>query len=216
MTELYLGNQRCGCVLQSHDPRFIVITGGPGAGKTAVLELARRSFCEHVAVLPEAASIVFGGGFPRHATLSARRAAQRAMYHVQHEVETLVIEEHRVAVALCDRGTLDGLAYWPGRVEEFWRQVGTSQTKELERYLAVLHLAPPAAGEGYQQSSLRIETAEEAQVIDQRIGEVWKDHPNRSSLGSFGDFGEKATCALELIRRQLPPCCRQHPLENTK
>jgi len=39
---------------------LVVLTGGPGAGKTAFLEIARRNFCEHIAVLPEAASIVFG------------------------------------------------------------------------------------------------------------------------------------------------------------
>jgi hypothetical protein len=37
-----------------HTPRRVVITGGPGAGKTAVLALTRQPFCEHVKVLPEA------------------------------------------------------------------------------------------------------------------------------------------------------------------
>jgi uncharacterized protein (DUF2249 family) len=49
----------------THLRRRIVLTGGPGAGKTAVLELFRAAVCEHVNVLPEAAGIVFGGGFPR-------------------------------------------------------------------------------------------------------------------------------------------------------
>ena len=39
--------------------RRIALTGGPGAGKTAVLELARRLLCEHVHILPEAPGIVF-------------------------------------------------------------------------------------------------------------------------------------------------------------
>ncbi|MBL0889768.1 MAG: hypothetical protein IBJ19_04065 [Gemmatimonadaceae bacterium] len=38
----------------------MVLTGGPGAGKSAVLELARLFFCDHVRRLPEAAGIVFG------------------------------------------------------------------------------------------------------------------------------------------------------------
>jgi len=37
----------------------IVVTGGPGAGKTAVLEIARRELA-HVEILPEAATIVRG------------------------------------------------------------------------------------------------------------------------------------------------------------
>lgn len=65
-TSLRVGSSPCNCRLPFHDARLVVVTGGPGAGKTAVLELAARSFCEHVAILPEAATIVFGGGFPRH------------------------------------------------------------------------------------------------------------------------------------------------------
>lgn len=59
--------------------------GGPGAGKTALLELIRQSFCSHVKILPEAAGIVFGGGFPRESEPTCRRAAQRAIFHVQRE-----------------------------------------------------------------------------------------------------------------------------------
>lgn len=51
---------------RAHERRRIVLTGGPGAGKTALLELIRQSFCSHVTVLPEAASIVFGGGWDGH------------------------------------------------------------------------------------------------------------------------------------------------------
>ncbi len=54
---------------------FVVsLVSSPGAGKTALLELIRQSFCRHVVVLPEAASIVFGGGFPRHDDLECQRA----------------------------------------------------------------------------------------------------------------------------------------------
>jgi len=40
----------CPC-RERHEPRRVVLTGGPGAGKTAVLELIRQSFCVHVKVL---------------------------------------------------------------------------------------------------------------------------------------------------------------------
>ena len=76
-----------------HERRRVVLTGGPGAGKTAVLELIRQSFCEHVKVLPEAAGIVFGGGFPREDELLCRRAAQRAIFYVQRErIASLALE----------------------------------------------------------------------------------------------------------------------------
>ena len=100
--------------------RRIVLTGGPGAGKTAILEIVRIVFGDEVTVLPESASILFGGGFPRSDGLVAKRAAQRAIYRVQRELELMADEEAKHPVVLCDRGTLDAIAYWPGQVEDFW------------------------------------------------------------------------------------------------
>jgi hypothetical protein len=48
----------CGCH-QVHTRRRVVLTGGRGAGKTAVLELVRQHLCRHVDVLAESASILF-------------------------------------------------------------------------------------------------------------------------------------------------------------
>lgn len=117
----------------AHQRRRIVLTGGPGAGKTALLELIRQSFCSHVKVLPEAAGIVLGGGFPREPDEACRRAAQRAIYHVQRQLE-LTGDSHDAAIVLCDRGTLDGVAYWPGAIEDFWTSLWTTLDKELGRY----------------------------------------------------------------------------------
>ncbi len=58
----------CPCAMPRHECGLVVLTGGPGAGKTAVLEVIRHAFCQHVAVLPESATVLFGGGFPRHDT----------------------------------------------------------------------------------------------------------------------------------------------------
>lgn len=209
MAVLEVGSLPCGCHHPHGAPRFIVLTGGPGAGKTAVLEMARRALCPHVALLPEAASIAFGGGFPRHASVAGRRAAQRAIYHLQREVERLVEEEARVAAGLCDRGSIDGLAYWPGPSEEYWEELGTTLEAELSRYAAVIHLETPPAELGYNHRNiLRIESAREAAAIDERILEVWSAHPRRFVLKSTPDFLEKALEALELIRLELPACCR--------
>lgn len=114
MNGVATGSVQCRCTSQFHATCLVAVTGGPGAGKTAVLEMARRALCEHVGILPEAAGILFGGGFPRSDADPVLRAAQRAIFHVQRELEALVHEQSVVAVALCDRGTVDGLAYWPG------------------------------------------------------------------------------------------------------
>jgi hypothetical protein len=187
----------------------VVLTGGPGAGKTAVLEIVQRHFCEHVIVLPEAASILFGGGFPRLELQGARRAAQRAIYHVQRELEAVALANDRAAVILCDRGTLDGIAYWPGTPDSFYAGVATSREAELARYAAVIHLRTPTKVDGYDHSNrLRVETDLEAHLIDERIELAWAGHPRRVTVPSSHDFMEKVARAIECIESEIPACCR--------
>jgi predicted ATPase len=199
----------CECQL-THARKRIVLTGGPGAGKTAVLELVRQHFCRHVDVLPESASMLLGGGFRRGKTTEGRAAVQRAIFHVQRELETVAAAEANAAITLCDRGTIDGFAYWPGP-GDFWVALSTSRAAELARYDAVLHLRTPPAGNGYNHSNpLRLETAEEAAAIDRRIAEAWSGHPRYMVVESTRDFLSKAQTAISLLRAELPDCCRRH------
>ena len=87
-------------------------------------------------LLLESAGIVFGGGFPRGETLLARRASQRVIFHVQDALQRLVLEERAAAIALCDRGTVDGLVYWPDGPNTFWTDVHPDLAGELARYTA--------------------------------------------------------------------------------
>jgi predicted ATPase len=201
----------CECA-ETHERRRVVLTGGPGAGKTAVLELIRQSFCKHVRVLPEAASIVFGGGFPREDDVECKRAAQRAIFFVQRELE-IAADVHNPTIVLCDRGTLDGLAYWPGPLEEFWSAAKTTLTEQLARYDAVIHLRTPALELGYNhQNRLRTESATVAAEIDDRILRAWETHPRRFVVESAAEFLDKAAKTIEILRSEMPECCRRHAI----
>ncbi|MCC7195874.1 MAG: ATP-binding protein [Gemmatimonadaceae bacterium] len=196
----------CDCAA-NHARKRIVLTGGPGSGKTAVLELIRIFFCRHVVRLREAAGIVFGGGFPRSAEVPARQAGQRAIFHVQRELEC-VADAQNAAVVLCDRGTVDGAAYWLGESDLF-SSVGTTLEAELRRYDSVIHLRTPSADNGYDHTNpLRTETAREAAVIDERLKRFWSPHPRVHEVPATQDFLTKATRALALLRAEVPTCCR--------
>lgn len=204
----------CHCGHKFHDCKLVVVTGGPGAGKTAVLNMAKQVLCEHVVMIPEAATIVFGGGFWRKESLPAKKASQRAIYHIQHELETILLEEKIAAIGLCDRGTIDGLAYWPSNDEEYWQEVKSSLDMELSRYAAVIHLRTPSLDGGYNHANpVRIESAKEAQELDKRILQAWDKHPNKTIIESADDFMTKAYRALVAIKEELPACCRSHALE---
>ena len=195
----------CACA-RRHHTRRIVLTGGPGAGKTAVLELVRQQFCPHVHVLPEAAGIVFGGGFPRSAQSTDRRAAQRAIFAVQRELEQMG-DATNAAIVVCDRGTVDGAAYWPGP-DDFWSAVGTTRDGEMRRYDAVIHLRTPPLGAGYNNGNpLRTESAEMAAQIDESLLKIWESHPRRFIVPPSSDFLEKAARTIQILRDEMPECC---------
>jgi predicted ATPase len=212
--DLPVGSRACQCVPMDLPVKLVVLTGGPGGGKTAVLEMARRSFCRHVAILPEAAGIVFGGGFPRSDALETRIAGQRAIYHVQRQLEYLACAATgQIAVALCDRGTIDGSAYWPLSGRGYWDDLRVRLDDEVARYAAVIHLRTPATDGGFDHSNpLRRENAEQAARLDEGIVDAWSGHARRTIVPSTVDFLEKARLVLGLVRNELPPCCHGHDL----
>ncbi|MFT3698667.1 MAG: ATP-binding protein [Kofleriaceae bacterium] len=180
----------------------IALTGGPGAGKTAVLEMIRHALVDQVHVLPEAAGIIFGGGFPRSDQPRVRRAAQRAIYFTQRELEASVDDGHP-PIVLCDRGTVDGGAYWIG-TDTLWDSVGTTLDAEVARYDVVIHLRVPNHDEYNHQNPLRIETLRAAHVIDSRIAELWARHPHRYEVPAEHEFVAKAAHVLRILRVELP------------
>lgn len=205
MLSTQASRRACACTA-THAPKRVVLTGGPGAGKTAVLELCRQYFCRHVVILPEAASLLFAGGFPRGGGQAERMATQRAIYHVQRELESVADAQDGAAIVLCDRGTVDGAAYWPGPGSLF-EAVGSSLPTELARYQSVIRLRTPDPRAYTHDNPMRIESATQAAIIDAAIAIAWREHPQVEVVESRASFLDKAKAALELVRAQLPACC---------
>lgn len=208
MESLPVGTHSCGCQSLRHRAKLVVLTGGPGGGKSAILELARLYLCRHVVFVPEAASIVFGGGFPRVPGTAGLQAAQRAIFRIQREMEELARGNPEAGMVVCDRGTIDGLAYWPGKPDAFFKSAGTTMEAELKRYSAIVHIATPASSQQYQKNNIRHESLPQARKIDTRISELWAPHPHNHKVSSATDFIDKATVAIQILRDHLPKCCR--------
>ena len=180
--------------------RIIVLTGGPSAGKTAVQQVASEQFGDRLVLVPEAATLLFSGGFPLPVSDETRRAAQRAIYFVQRELEAAcTVHAPDDAVVLCDRGTADGAAYWKG-TPDFFEAVGSTREAEHARYHTVIHLAVPGVGGGYNlQNPTRKETPEEARRVDEGITRAWAGHPRLFDVSNETDFVHKLERAMALI-----------------
>lgn len=158
----------------------VVLTGGPGGGKTTAADLYRREIGPEVVIVPEAATLLYTGGFPRTGRKGVQRATQRAIYHVQKNLEDAHAEAYSSRILLCDRGTVDGAAYWPGDPFLFFKHLETTLERELQRYDAVIFFETAAVGgiaiEGGNPA--RIETLKEAVALDERLRTLWSQHPH--------------------------------------
>lgn len=193
----------------------IVVTGGPSGGKTTLIEALQKDMIGRLSVVPEAASILYRGGFPRKASAIGKKHAQRAICFTQRELEDLVTTESKMEIIVCDRGSLDSIAYWPGDEENFFKSLKTDRQAELNRYQWVVHL-DTADGENFDQTNpIRTESHKEAMELNLMIKEAWAGHPQRVIIPHEEEFLLKilrakraiemmiAGASFQLIQREL-------------
>lgn len=179
----------------------IVLTGGPGGGKTTAADLLRRELGQRVVIVPESATILFSGGFPRSSQQDASRAAQRAIFQVQRCLEDVQSLLYPDRVLLCDRGTVDGAAYWHDGQDAFFRSVGTTLAAELGRYDAVVFFETAAvAGLSIEGGNpVRNESLAQAVELDGRLRALWAQHPRFTLVPHSASFLEKMVGALRIL-----------------
>ncbi len=178
----------------------IAVTGGPSGGKTTFLEALKKELGHKCTIVPEAASILYRGGFPRLKSTKALIHTQRAIYFTQKEIEELIAQESSSQLIVCDRGSLDSIAYWPSTEEDFFKNIHTSKINELHRYDWVIHL-DTAGAESYDSSNpLRTESFEEAALLNEKVKQAWSGHQQRFIIGHRQDFMSKMSSAMKLIK----------------
>lgn len=184
----------------------IVLTGGPGGGKTTALDLFRRELLDKVSVVPEAASILFRGGLPRSENKDVIKCTQRTIYQLQTSLEQIQSTLYPDKLLVCDRGTVDGFAYWPSDdPDEFFKHMNTTMEKELKRYDAVIFFET-AASNGNDISSnnpVRTESKKQAIDIDKRLHAIWSKHPNFHYIASSESFVQKVMFGIMTINNVI-------------
>jgi hypothetical protein len=152
-----------------------------------------------IKVVPEAASILYKGGFPRVKSFDGLFHAQKAIYAVQREVEDLRCKLYPDSLIVCDRGSLDALAYWPEGAENFFSLVGSSVEAEVGRYHWVIHLDTAAEPDYDAANEIRTESFQEALNLNEKIKQSWSVHPRRIVINSHQDFLSKMRKATLVI-----------------
>lgn len=180
----------------------IAVSGGPGGGKTTAADLFRRELGQRVAVVPESATMLFRGGFPRSEDYLIRTATQRAIFHVQRNLEDIYQARFQDRVLLCDRGTVDGGAYWPKGGDDFFTVMGTELKVELSRYDAVVFFQSAAVGDSAiieNGNPTRVETLDKARELDGRLHALWSQHPEFHHVPHQKSFLRKVREGLDVL-----------------
>jgi predicted ATPase len=183
----------------------IVLTGGPGGGKTTALDLIRREFDGKIASVPEAATMIFSGGIERSTNIKVLKAQQNAIYHLQKHLEDIQRATHPDCIILCDRGSLDGLAYWPGTEEDYFLTMKTSMEEEFARYDAVIFFETAAkSGESIKSNNpIRNESEQAAIALDDKLQQVWSQHPNYNVVASAESFIKKVMFGINTVENVI-------------
>ncbi len=192
-------------MISSTKCRRIALTGGPGGEKTTAADLFRREIGERVVLVPEAATILFQGGFPRSNEAHPRRFAQTAIFHVQRHLEDVQAALYPGRVLLCDRGTIDGAAYWPGDAHDYFHAVSTTLAAELRRYDAVIFFESAAVGGASIEGGnpVRNESIAEAVALDGKLRALWARHPRFILVPHNSSFFKKISFGLAALESMV-------------
>lgn len=200
----------------------IVITGGPCAGKTTAITKVADQLREKgytVFMIPEAASLIFGGGGDLNLGNYSDKNKIKFQYYLlmlQMYLEDLFVGiaatgSNEKIVIISDRGTMDGSAYlsknlWNTLLHDF--DLVVEKIRD-HRYDLVIHLSTAADGaEKYYtlvNNQARSETVEFARDIDKNLQEAWIAHPNFVQINNshFNNFQEKIDSVTKTVYKFL-------------
>ncbi len=193
----------------------IVITGGPCAGKTTVVEFLREELQTEAIFVPEAATMLLSGGFPpppegqflgEEQFNVWMQQFQAAVYHTQIALEDLAMSEAErgnKSLILHDRARADVIAYHPHGLAGFIFQFHINAPSIHAHYDMVIFLESLAVGQpemfGRFGNEHRYESLEHAIEANARTRRAWYTHPNFRTIDSRLSLQEKTIQVRELI-----------------
>lgn len=168
----------------------LVITGKPDMGKTTLVHIMKCEYPQDVFVGLDAWDVLKAGSFPESNSKYEIKCQQRALYHLQVEMENIMKDRARGRLTICDSGTLDCLALWPDTADEFFASVHSSLDQELSRYDWVLQMN----GESVSASSHQTSTPS----LNPR--DFWKKHPHFLAFPANTPFSTRCAQVAKVIR----------------
>ncbi len=182
----------------------VVITGGPGSGKTVVTNILAKANPKRFFLVLEAATQVYEAARTRWdlVDIAERRNLQRRIYLLQRAQEDKAAGEHPDKILILDRGTIDGAAYWPDGPEVYWAEMNTTLEAELARYDHVIWMQTAAAigiYDGSDSNSCRFEDPEGAIRSGELLAQLWGGHKSLLKVPAFPQLSEKISSVQKIL-----------------
>ncbi|MBQ9313995.1 MAG: AAA family ATPase [Clostridia bacterium] len=214
----------------------IVLTGGPCAGKTSVVERFMRIakaipklkviLCKEAATILKHSGIDFmtcgGGSVFQERIIDWQLNAEETAYIAAMKF----MENHSdyTTIILCDRGIMDGEAYYntPNDYEKVLNAKGLDKRMMYDRYDSVVCLRSAAIGAPQFYTTAdgtpRDETIEEAAKLDKKCCAAWRDHQQYFEIDNTFEFYPKMDKAIATILKitglEMPKkICRRYIVE---
>lgn len=194
----------------------IVLTGGPCAGKTTIIEKIREYLISkgyNVFIVSETATEVINSGIkPFGDNPLDTLSFQRIIFSQQLNKENSVIEAIKSykegnAIVIFDRGILDNKAYMSD--EQFNILLDEFNLTELDicnRYDSIIHLNTAALlDEGYtlENNQARSESKEEAINLDKKTYNAWNLHSKLYAVKPEEELNIKVKNVFDIIDLQI-------------
>jgi len=193
----------------------IVITGGPCAGKSSALEYLIKYYQEQnikVFYINEVATELINQGIAPwtfKTTLEFQKIRMNLQIQKELEIDKKLenCNEDKILV-IYDRGLMDSNAYTTNeQFKKILKQLNLNVIEARDRYDAVFHLLSVSKDkqEFYTLSnnSARIETIEEAKILDDKIISSWIGHPHFRIIKSHDLFIDKINELINEINNLL-------------
>ena len=182
----------------------IVLAGPPCSGKSSAIERLRAAAKPGLLLVPEIASFIMAGGFPppREGHPEEVRVFQRVIPPLQRGLETmLALQNPEADCMVCDRASLDCVAYWPDGESDFFKAAGLDLEEELRFYHWVVFMGMVGAEEYGKGNLFRFHSFREAKEIGAKQRAVWSRHPRFIEIPSLESPDQKISLAVEAIGR---------------
>ena len=193
----------------------IVLTGGPGGGKSTIVEEIQKKYNKkgdtRVIVISETASIMAGNNL-KPIECDYAFAFQNEVYHIQKTREEAAerLASHfpeKNIIIVYDRGILDNRAYLnKGEFETILYNHKDSEMNILDKYDLVINLMTAAHLDGKylkETNPHRTENAEFAKDLDVKTLDSWLLHRNIYNVEATDNFDDKINRVMQIIDENL-------------